>query len=331
MNDLAVQVRGSYSEFWRDNGKVISSFLIAIAVCIAGAILVPGFLEPGHVLLMMKAAAFLGIIALAQVTVIISGGGGIDISVGTIASVGVLFSAVIMKGRNEFIIPAVLAVGALGLILGLANGYMIAYLKIHPLIMTMAMSSVATGIIIIYGQGRKIVGSPAPIIEALANERIFGFPVVILIWFGLVAIADFVLLRTRTGQKLLSVGSNEVAATLSGVNVNLFRLGVYGVSGVISILFGVLLLGYVHQAFWDIGNNYMFPSVIVCTIGGIVITGGSGRYLGSVGGSLVFTFLQSLLVSLRMEEAFKQALFGLILIALLIAYSRESKRTGGLS
>lgn len=326
MGDGSIQVSGGFSEFWRENGKVVSSFLIAIGLCLVGAMLVPGFLEIGHLLLMIKAAAFLGIIALAQVTVILSGGGGIDISVGTIASIGVLFSAVIMKGRAEYILPAIAAVGALGLILGLVNGYLIAYLKIHPLIMTMAMTSVATGIIIIYSQGRKIVGSPAPMIEDLANGRVFGFPVVILLWIVLVIVADFILLRTRTGQKLLSVGTNDVAATLSGVNVDFFRLLVYGVSGLVSALFGLLLLGYVHQAFWDIGNSYMFPSVIVCTIGGVLITGGSGRYLGSMGGALVFTFLQSLLVSLRMEEAFKQALFGLILIILLIAYSRERRR-----
>ena len=143
MGDTSIQVSGGFSEFWRGNGKVISSFLIAAGLCIVGGVLVPGFMEIGHLLLMMKAAAFLGIIALAQVTVIVSGGGGINISVGTIASIGVLFSAVIMKGRPEFIIPAFLAVGALGLILGLINGYLIAYLKIHPLIMTMAMTSVA--------------------------------------------------------------------------------------------------------------------------------------------------------------------------------------------
>jgi ribose transport system permease protein len=108
--------------------------------------------------------------------------------------------------------------------------------------------------------------------------------------------------------------------------VRFFRIRVYAVSGLISALFGVLLLGYVHNAFWNIANDYMFPSVIACTIGGIAMTGGGGRYLGSVAGALVFSFLQSLLVTLAMPEAYKQALFGIILIGLLIAYSREKKR-----
>jgi ribose transport system permease protein len=326
MSHIPIQIKGGVGEFWRDNGKIIFPFLFAIGICILGEILVPGFMKLGPMLLRIKVAAFLGIIALAQVTVIISGGGGIDLSIGNLATLGVVFSAVIMKGRNEYIIPAILCVAAFGLILGLINGYFVAYIRIHPLVVTMAMGLIAYGIVLIYGQGRKMVGNPAPIIDFLANGRILGFPVIILIWIFLILFADFILRRTRTGQKLFSVGTNDTAATLAGVNVKTFRLWVYAVSGIISTIFGVLLLGYVHQPYWDIGEDYVFPSVIASTIGGVAITGGSGSYLGSMGGALVFTFLQSLLVSLRMEEAFKQALFGLILIILLIAYSRESRR-----
>jgi ribose transport system permease protein len=318
--------KGSFSEFWSLNKPLISSFIIVIVLTILGEILVPGFAAPGHLLLMVKAAAFIGIICLAQATVIFSGGGGIDLSVGHIATLGVFFGAIFMNGKNEYIIPAVLAVGVIGLILGLVSGYFVAYIKIHPLIVTVAMGLIAYGIVIIYGQGRRIVGSPAPIVEFLANGRVFGFPVIIIVWGLFVVVADFILLRTRTGQALLSVGANDVAANLSGVKVNFFRLLVYGASGVISAVFGILLLGYIHQPFWDVGVTYIFPSVIAAVIGGVAITGGSGRYLGSVGGALVVTVLNSLLISVKMDASYRQAIFGLVLIGILLAYAREDRQ-----
>ena len=317
--------RTGFAEYWRDNGKTITPFAIAAAILVAGQIASSGFAEIGHLLLMIKVASFVGILAIAQTTVILSGGGGIDVSVGTMASMGALFSATIMQGGERSTLLGVLAIAAMGLALGLVNGYMIAYLRIHPLIMTLAMSYVVVGIIVAFAQGRKLLGTSSPALETIVNGKIGGFHVIILLWVGLTVAAELLLRRTRTGHKLLAVGTNATAATLSGVNVPFFRLWVYGFSGLLSSAFGALLLGYVHTVFLDVGNQYMFPSVVGCAIGGISLAGGSGSYVGTFGGALVYTFLLSFLVTVNMDESLRKALFGVILIVLLVVYARSTR------
>jgi len=317
--------RTGFSEFWRDNGKTVTPFLIAGIILIAGQIANSGFAEIRHFLLMIKVASFVGLIGMAQTTVILSGGSAIDISVGTMASMGALFSATIMRGGEGSTLVALLVIAAMGLVLGLINGYMVAYLRIHPLVMTLAMSFVVTGIIIAYAQGRTLLGTSSPTLEALVNGKIGGFHVIILLWVGLTLLAEFTLRRTRTGYKLLAVGTNDRAAKLSGVNVPLFRFWIFGASGMFSALFGAILLGYVHTVFLDVGNQYLFPSVVACAIGGISLAGGSGSYIGTFGGALVYTFLLSFLVTVNIDESLRKALFGLILIVLLIVYSRSTR------
>lgn len=322
-----IPFRKGFAEFWRDQGKTITPFLIAGLILIAGTIANPGFTESTALLIRIKVASFVGILAIAQTTVILNGGGGIDVSVGTMASMGALFSGTLMQGGDNSTILAVLAVAAMGLVLGLINGYFIAYLKIHPLIMTLAMSFVVTGIIVAFAQGRQLLGAPSPALNSIVNGKLFGWlHVIIILWLALTVIAELILRRTRTGHTLLAVGTNETAATLSGVRVKRFRVGVYGFSSMMSAVFGSLLLGYVKTVFLDVGNQYMFPSVVACAIGGISLAGGSGSYVGTFGGALVYTFLLSFLVTINMDEWLRKTLFGLILIGLLIVYSRSTKQ-----
>ena len=320
-----LRYRTGFGEYWRDNGKSITPFLIAGVILVAGGIVSGGFAEIGHLLLMMKVATFVGFLAIAQTTVILSGGGGIDISVGTMASMGALFSATIMRGGERSTLLALIIVAVMGLVLGMVNGSMIAYLRIHPLIMTLAMSYVVVGIIVAFAQGRTLLGQASPVLENIVNGRVYGFHIIVLIWIGFTAAAEVMLRRTRTGQKLLSVGTNDVAATLAGVNVPIFRFWIYAISGMLSSGFGVVLLGYVHTVFLDVGNQYMFPSVVASAIGGISLAGGSGSYIGTFGGALVYTFLLSFLVTINMDESLRKALFGLILILLLVIYSRSTR------
>jgi len=321
-----IPYRKNLGEYWRDFSKEIISILLVIVLVVVGAIVNPGSADWTYLLVRIKVASFIGIIGLIQATVILSGGGGIDVSVGTMASMGALFGASIMQGRNEMLVPALLAVGAAGLILGFVNGYMIARLRIHPLIQTLAMSFVITGIIIAYSQGRMLLGKPSRVVEELVNNKIGPVYIIILLWLGLTLVMEFFLRRSRTGRKLTGVGTNEKAALLSGINVPAFRIGIYAFSGLCSSMFGILVLGYVHTVYLDVGNQYLFPSVVACTIGGVSLAGGAGSYVGVMGGALVYIFLQSFLVTISMNEAWRKVIFGLILVIVLIVYSRNKRQ-----
>jgi ribose transport system permease protein len=318
--------RKNAGEYWRDFSKEIISMLLMAVLIIVGAVVNRGSADLTYLLVRVKVASFIGIIGLIQATVILSGGGGIDVSVGTMASMGALFGAAIMQGRNEMLVPALLFVGAAGFGLGLINGYMIARLRIHPLIQTLAMSFVITGIIIAYSQGRMLLGKPSRVVEELVNNKVGPVYIIILVWLALTLAMEFFLRRSRGGRKLVGVGTNEKAALLSGINVTKFRIGVYAFSGLCSSMFGILVLGYVHTVYLDVGNQYLFPSVVACTIGGISLSGGAGSYVGVMGGALVYIFLQSFLVTINMNEAWRKVIFGLILVIVLMVYSRNQKQ-----
>jgi len=148
---------------------------------------------------------------------------------------------------------------------------------------------------------------------------------IILLWLAIVLLMEFMLRRSRTGRKLVGIGTNERTAMLSGVNVSAFRIRIYGFSGLCSSTFGVLVLGNVHSVYLDVGNQYLFPSVVVCAIGGVSLSGGGGSYVAVLGGALVYTFLQSFLITLNMNEPWRKVVFGLILIVVLLVYSRNKR------
>jgi ribose transport system permease protein len=321
-----IPYRKTLGEYWRDFSKEVISLLLMVVLVVVGAIVNKGSADWTYLLVRIKVASFIGIIALIQATVILSGGGGIDVSVGTMASMGALFGASIMQGRNEMLVPALLVVGAAGLVLGFVNGYMIARLRIHPLIQTLAMSFVITGIIVAYSQGRMLLGKPSPIVENLVNNRIGPIHIITVAWVVLAVGMELLLRRSRTGRKLTALGTNEKTALLSGMNVSSFKVGIYAFSGLCSSLFGVLVLGYVHTVYLDVGNQYLFPSVVACTIGGISLSGGAGSYIGALGGALVYIFLQSFLVTINMNEAWRKVIFGLILVIVLMVYSRNQRQ-----
>jgi ribose transport system permease protein len=321
-----VPYRRNVGEYWRDFNKEIISLLITLLLVVVGGAISQGYSDINYMVLRIKVAAFVGIIGVIQAAVVMSGGGGIDVSVGTMASLGALFGASIMQGRNEMLVPALLFIAAAGFFLGLVNGYMITRLRIHPLIQTLAMSYVITGIIVAYSQGRMLLGKPSPILESLVNNKVGPFYMIILVWIGVVLLMEFLLRRSKIGRKVTAIGTNEKAALLSGINVSAVRIGVYAFSGLFSSLFGALALGNVHTVYLDVGNQYLFPSVVACTIGGISLAGGSGSFVGVLGGALVYTFLQSFLITLNIDEALRKVLFGLILVIVLVAYSRNQKQ-----
>jgi ribose transport system permease protein len=293
---------------------------------VAGEFISNGFAGPNHVLQLLKTSALLGVLVLAQSVVILSGGEGIDLSVGAVASIATIMAGVIINGSDASLLPGAAAALAAGFVLGSINGLGVAVFNVPPLIMTLGMASVINGMVLIYSGGFIIRGSASPLLQTLAGgQTIPGFPNMILVWIGVIALSLFLLTRTKSGISLYGVGANEMTAELDGVRTRRVRVLAYAVSGMIAALGGVFLLGYNGLPFMGIGDPYVMPSVAAAVIGGISLAGGSGSYLGAVGGSILLTTLTALLVTLKMGAGGKQIVFGLVLIVLLALYGRRSK------
>ncbi len=320
--DLSIRARAFFSK----NFLILIPYIGAGVLIILGEFMVPGFADLNHVLNLLKVAALLGVIVLAQTVVIIAGGEGIDLSVGAIASISAIMSAVIINGQEPNLLIALPAVLAAGFVLGSINGLGIAYFGIPPLVMTLGMASVIDGMVLIYGGGFIIRGNASELLMNLSGgQSIPNVPNMLLVWIVIIMISIFVFNRTKSGITLYGVGANEITAELNGVRSKRVRALAYAVGGSIAALGGMFLLGYnAGLPFMGMGAPYVLPSVAAAVIGGISLAGGSGSYLGAVGGSILLITLNALLVTWKGEGG-RQIGFGIMLIVLLAIYARRAK------
>ncbi len=303
--------------------KSIIALYIAAGLIAAGGILAPGFASFSNIMNILSLSSFLGVVALAETIVIISGGDGLDLTASAVISLSAVMASQIMGGENANILPAVLAVMGITFVIGLCNGLAISHLRIPPLIMTLAMSTVVQGMVMIYTQGQP-KGSAAPILGDLGNGRLGNaIPYIVIVWTAIIIVAEIVLKKTKWGHLLYGVGANSLAAELSGVKTKKIRTTAYIASAMICGFAGILILGYTGTSYLDIGSSYLMPAIAAVVIGGVSLSGGSGNYLGTVTGVIVLIALNSMLATLKMGEAGRQIVYGSILVALLIAYARN--------
>ena len=150
---------------------------------------------------------------------VLSGGEGIDLSVGAVISFSTVIAAQIIDGSNGRLLPAAVTVLAVGFIIGLGNGAGAAFLKIPPLVMTLAMSSVVQGAALVYTQGQP-KGRASELLVAAGSGRSGPFPNILFIWILVIIAAVVILQKTRTGKILYGTGENDVTAELSELRQN---------------------------------------------------------------------------------------------------------------
>lgn len=298
------------------------AYLFIILLYIIGHFVSPGFSSFSNIMNVLNISALLGVIALAQTLVVISGDEGIDLSVGAIASLSAVMATQIINGVNHNIGWAFIAILLAGFFLGCVNGLGVAFFKLPPLVMTLAMASVIQGMAIVYTNGQP-KGTASPGLKELGTGETLGIPNLIWLWILIGIFAAVFLNRTKWGMILYGLGTNRLTTELSGINTKLFQLFVYGASGAISAIGGLMLISYTGTSYLDIGSAYMLPSVIAVVIGGVSLTGGLGSYNGTVAGVILLTTLSSILITLHFDEGGRQIVYGTVLLILLILYGRK--------
>lgn len=326
LNSMSLSQKDSLSEMIGKNKKTIIAFLLIIFLFMLGEIIVSDFLSVGQILLTIKLSSFIALFALCQMIVIAAGGGGLDLSVGFTATLTAILTATIMDGKNENLLVAILVAMLIGAVIGFLNGSLVSYVKLPPLVVTMAMASIIQGIINVYTAGKSITGKPAPILQTLAAQSTGIFPNILFVLIFLAVIVMIILYKTRWGLKLFGVGTNERTAYLSGVNVKAVRLTAFIISGVVAGLIGLLLIGNMGTAFKDMGSSYVMPSIAAVVVGGVSLVGGEGNYFRVILGSIFLQTLTNLLVALGWGDAGKWLGFGIVLFVLLIAYVSDRRK-----
>lgn len=301
------------------------ALLATVVLLVVGQVVSPGFVSFRQVVNMLTVAAFLGIVAAGQALVVIGGGNGIDLSVGKVVTLGAIVGGAMMNGSDQRVLIGLAVVLVVAFLVGAVNGIGVAYLGIPPLVMTLGMSIVVAAISQFVTGGRPVRGAP-DVLKTLVIGRVAGIPGILFWWVLLAATVVVVLRNTRYGAFLYAMGSNTKAAFLSGVRVRPYRVLTYGIGATIAGLAGFLYLGYVGSVYnITLGDKYMLASIVAVVIGGVSLAGGIGGYGGVVVGSILLQVLESVLITINMEQFGRNIVFGVALLLLLLAYGRERR------
>jgi ribose transport system permease protein len=261
-------------------------------------------------------SSFLAILALGQGTVILTG--GLDLSVPwTIGLCGILLAGMV-KGSDAALVYALPLVLIIGCTIGLLNGLGIVILGLSPIVMTLATNGILQGIALIYSNGTPD-GFSSPMLRWFMTSKDFGFTPVVALILMIVVLGVLLLGRTPFGRRVYGIGNGQRVARFSGIGVDTTLVLVYVLSGFCAALVGCLLTGFSGQASLGMGDEYLLPSIAVVVVGGALITGGRGHYLGMLGGVLLLTSLQTLLAGTTLPYATKAILFGLVVLGAVIA------------
>jgi ribose transport system permease protein len=310
---------GGWRRIVRDQPLIPLVILLAVLVVVL-ELAKPGIVTGNWVATTVRAAIPLAILAACQTLAMLTG--GIDLSVGAVASMAAFLMATLATGQGPGVALAV-AFGAV-VIAGLVNGIGIGVFKVHPLIMTLGMSLVVLGLMSVYQLLMVRSGTliPDPI-QWLGSGISFGFVPNNLVVFAPVALVIVVgLRRSGYGRLLFAVGDNPIAARLAGARIWQVLVALYILSAVLAAIAGVLLAGLSNTATVSLVEQSVLPSVAAAVIGGTSILGGRGGYAGTIVGALILTVLTTLLTVLEMPEAVRQVLFGAIIVAVAAAYTR---------
>jgi ribose transport system permease protein len=308
---------------WLDRNREQLGHILPAYIAFALVVVATEFVYSGDIIFSLKyynslvvLGAFLAILALGQGAVILSG--GLDLSIPwTIGFCGIL-AAGLIQGSNEATIWAVPLALGVGVVIGLVNGFGVAMLGLPPIVMTLATNGVLEGAALLYSDGTP-TGFASPAMRWLMTGAIAGITPAVGLLAVFILLGVTLLSRTVFGRWIYAVGNSPRASFLSGVGVKTTTVGVYVLSGFCAALVGILFTGFSGQASLGMGDEFLLPSIAVVIVGGTLITGGRGNYIGMLGGVLLLTALQTLLAGTTLPHAVRDIIYGVVVLMSVLA------------
>ncbi|KZM48993.1 ABC transporter permease [Labrenzia sp. OB1] len=308
-----------------ENRPIVIASLFIVVILIAGTAYTLSttgtapLLSANYLLQQLQTGSFLGICAAGMMMVILLG--HIDLSIPwTLTAAAMTATAV----GGDLALPTALAVG---LAVGLLNGFGVAYLRIPSMIFTLGVDTVLRGLMVAQTGGFAPQDKATPLMLFLAKDKILGIPAAIVVWAAVSLIIMLVLTRTGFGRSIYATGSRERAAYLSGIRTRSVIIGAFVVSSLCAAIAGVLLAGYSAKAYQGMGNAFLLPAIAAVVLGGTHILGGKGRYIGTLIGVILIVLLNSVLSIMQMPEAGRQIIYGSVIIGMLLVYGRNQRIT----
>ncbi|WP_026556839.1 ABC transporter permease [Arthrobacter sp. 35W] len=292
------------------------AFASLLALVIFFSVASHSFYQPANLSNILLSTVVTGLLALGTTFVIITG--GIDLSIGTGMTLCSVMTAVFMTNMGMPMFVGVLCGILFGAMIGAINGLLIALLKIPPFIATLAMMMVAAGLALVIS-GTK----PVYTTDVEGFQKIFALgksipglviPNAVFILFAAAIIAGVVLSKTVLGRYTYSIGSNEEATALSGVNVTKWKIWIYTVAGCFTGLAGVIATARLNSAQPAGGMGLELQAIAAVIIGGTSLQGGKGTIIGTVIGALIMAVLTNGLSIMSIPQEWQNVAVGVVIL-----------------
>jgi simple sugar transport system permease protein len=270
------------------------------------------------------------ILALAVMLTMLTG--GIDLSVVGAANLSAIAASLVLtrmapgaEAGAGWLLAAYAASLGLGALAGLANGLLVAYGGLPPILATLGSGLVFTGLAIALTGGSAVMGFPGAV-AWLGNGTVGGVPVPLIVFALLAAGLALVLRRTGWGLQVQMLGANPLAARYAAVDVERVLIRVYVVSGVLAAIAGLIIMSRANSAKADYGSSYLLLAVLIAVLGGVNPYGGYGRVVGVVLAVVTMQVLSSGLNMLRVSNFARELIWGALLILVMIINTRTWRR-----
>lgn len=308
---------------------VVSSRFVPVYIAVALLVLVawiwaPQTLSSVSLRAIAPYGAVLGVTALGQMLVIMTG--GIDLSVPGTMSLAAVIMVGVGAGANENVGTAIVVALGAAAVVGLTNGILIGGLKLNPLIVTLAVGAIVTGVVFRYASSFT-VQNPVP--EGLTDwviNRIFGISAVF--WLGILVtlLVSLVLRYTTAGRRFQVVGANPNAANVVGVRVNAYQIMAYVFAAMLYAAAAIALAGLLRRPGASVGSQYLLAPIAAVVIGGASLTGGLASPFSTFTAGLFLTGLNQMMLTMGLPTALQFVVFGLVIIAgMLVSGDRITK------
>lgn len=308
---------GRFLHVLRVVNRLGAIWIAVILVYLVSGLISPGMFQISQALNILQIAAFLGIVAIGQTLALLVG--GIDLSVAGVVTMSNIVVTSVMVGRADTLVPGLAICLLLAGTVGFINGLLITLGHVTPLVATLGMNSILFGAALVYTGGAPH-GSISPEFAVCGQGHIFGLPVSTVFWLAIGLVMVWITRQTTFGRRLYAVGANPVAARLMGVPVNRILIFTYVLSSVLASLGGLLLTSYIGSPSLGIGDQFLLTSVAAVVVGGTRLSGGSGSILGTIGGAVFITELNSFTNIVRVSTGSRFVLQGAVIALSVLMY-----------
>jgi len=319
--------RGGLSSSVRERIQQFLAFASLIVIFLFFSFASSDFPTYSNVTAILFSTVVIGTLALGTTFVIITG--GIDLSIGTGMALCAVMAGVFIVNMKLPLVVGVLGAVAVGGLIGLVNGFNVSILRIPPFIATLAMMLVAEGLALVLSHSTPIYFNNTPTYTSISTGNIIPgvqFPNAVIILAVLAVAAAILLNKTVLGRYTFSIGSNEEATALSGINTRRWKIIIYTLGGLFTGIAGIMISARLGSAQPATGLGYELQAIAAVVIGGTSLSGGKGSIVGTVIGALIISVLNNGLQIMSIPQEWQNVILGIVI--LVAVYADQIRKRG---